>query len=655
MFRLRSIAARLILAISLTVAAACGILGTFSIIQQRALTRLALDQQLKLQYDSVIAALDYEGRATLAVSAVIAALPPVTDAISKGDRDGLATLLGGAMKALTAQGIPLITFQTPPALTFYRVHAPKIFGDDVSGRRITVVEANRTGKPIVGVELGREALGIFAMTPILRDGKSIVNVDVGAAFGKEFVDRAKKRFGIELAVHWFDGKAFKRLSSTFGDTVVATQDELKAVFDGGTLRRDAVLNGDPAALYLGQIKNYAGQPVAVIELVKDTTEYEAAAASAQRNLMLGIAVILTGAVLLAFLLGRGLSRPLAAITAVMNRLSSGDTEVTIPGGERKDELGTMAMAVDVFRRNMIEASTLREAQEAAKQQAEIEKKALQRQMADRFEADVKSVVGAVAKATQDMRRVAGEITTSVNGTSERAAAAAAASEEASASVGTVAAATEELASSVAEIGRQVTHSSGVAEGAVVKAGQTTEMVGSLTTASEKIGDVLRLIGAIASQTNLLALNATIEAARAGDAGRGFAVVASEVKELASQTAKATEEIAGQVTAIQSATGDCVIAIGGISDTIREISGIATTIAAAVEEQDSATREIARSVQQAAAGTSEVSVNVAGASQAAEQSRVLADNVLVASGELSQHAAALFKSVDTFLAGLREAA
>ena len=161
---------------------------------------------------------------------------------------------------------------------------------------------------------------------------------------------------------------------------------------------------------------------------------------------------------------------------------------------------------------------------------------------------------------------------------------------------------------------------------MVKAGQTTEMVGSLATAAEKIGDVLRLIGAIASQTNLLALNATIEAARAGEAGRGFAVVASEVKELASQTAKATEEIAGQVAAIQSATGDCVTAIGGISDTIREISGIATTIAAAVEQQDSATREIARSVQQAATGTSEVSVNVTGASQSADQSRALADNV-----------------------------
>src|ERR1700726_3189478 len=144
--------------------------------------------------------------------------------------------------------------------------------------------------------------------------------------------------------------------------------------------------------------------------------------------MLGIAVILVAAVLLAFLLGRGLSRPLTAITAVMNRLSAGDTDVTIPGGDRKDELGSMAATVDVFRRNMIEANSLRDAQEAAKQQTELEKKALQRQMADRFEADVKSVVGAVAKATQDMRRVAGEITTSVNGTSERAAAAAAASE-----------------------------------------------------------------------------------------------------------------------------------------------------------------------------------------------------------------------------------
>jgi methyl-accepting chemotaxis protein len=644
MFQLRSIAARLILAISLTVAAACGILGTFSVMQERALMRLALDQQLKLQYDSVIATLDYEGRAGLAVSAV-----------AKGDRAAMEQLLSAPLEAIKAQGIPLISFHAPPAINFFRAHDPKHFGEDISARRNTVVESNRTGKAIVGVEAGRDSLSIFAMTPIMRDGKSLAVADIGVSFNKQFVDNVKQRFGVDLAVHRFDGKAFATIGSTFSEQSLASPEELKSAFDGSALRRDTTLGGHPVALYLGQIKNYAGQPVAVIELIKDTTAYEAASTSSQRTLIFGTIAILIAAALLALVLGRGMSRPLAAITVVMNRLSSGDTDVEIPGGDRKDELGTMAGAVDVFRRNMIESRLLREEQEAAKKQSEAEKSALQRRMADRFESDVKSLVSAVARATEDMQRVASEITASVNGTSAQATAAAAASEEASSSINTVAAATEELASSVAEISRQVTHSSDVADAAVGKAAKTNEMVGALAASGEKIGDVLRLISAIAGQTNLLALNATIEAARAGEAGKGFAVVASEVKELASQTAKATEEIAGQVAAIQASTVECVTAIGGITNTIREISGIATTIASAVEEQGTATREIAQSVQQVAAGTSEVAVNVAGASQAAEQSRALAASVLSASGELSQHASALFKSVDSFLAGLREAA
>src|ERR1700752_1347145 len=217
MFKIRSIAVRLILAISLTVAVACGILGTFSIVQQRSLTQLALDQQLKLQYDSVIAAIDYEGRAALAVSAVIATLPPVADAVTRGDRDALTELLQGPMAALKAQGIPLISFHTPPATAFYRAHNPKTFGEDISARRTTVVESNKTGKPIVGVEAGRDSLGIFAMTPIMRDGKSIAVADIGVSFGKQFVDNAKQRFGVYLAVHRFDGKSFVRIASTLGD------------------------------------------------------------------------------------------------------------------------------------------------------------------------------------------------------------------------------------------------------------------------------------------------------------------------------------------------------------------------------------------------------------------------------------------------------
>src|ERR1700723_3190834 len=654
MFQLRSIAVRLILAISLTVAAACGILGTFSVIQQRALMRLALDQQLKLQYDSVIATLDYEGRAGLAVSAVLANLPPIADAVAKGDRAAMEQLLSAPLEAIKAQGIPLISFHAPPAINFFRAHDPKHFGEDISARRNTVGESNRTGKAIVGVEAGRDSLSIFAMTPIMRDGKSIAVADIGVSFNKQFVDSVKQRFGVDLAVHRFDGKAFANIGSTFVEQSLATQEELKSAFEGGALRRDTTLGGHPVALYLGQIKNYAGQPVAVIELIKDTTAYEAASTSSQRTLIFGTIAILIAAALLALVLGRGMSRPLAAITVVMNRLSSGDTDVEIPGGDRKDELGPMAGAVDVFRRNMIESRLLREEQEAAKKQSEAEKSALQRRMADRFESDVRSLVSAVARATEDMQRVASEITASVNGTSAQATAAAAASEEASSSINTVAAATEELASSVAEISRQVTHSSGVADAAVGKAAKTNEMVGALAASGEKIGDVLRLISAIAGQTNLLALNATIEAARAGEAGRGFAVVASEVKSLASQTAKATEEISGQIADIQKVANEAIEAIKGIGGIIGEVNEVATAIAAAVEEQGAATQEISRNTQYAAQGTRNVSENIAGVKADADAAATVAQNVKQASETLETQGLDLSNQVTEFLRKIRAA-
>jgi methyl-accepting chemotaxis protein len=361
MLKFRSISARLVLAISLTVATACATLAAFSIIQQQTLTRLALDQELKVQYESVIAALNYEGRAALAVSATIAALPPVGEAVANDDRDGLMKLLGTAQDALKAQGIRFVNLTAAPATMFLRIHDPKAYGDDISARRKTVVAANATGASVVGVERARDTLAIYAMTPVVHGGSRFV-VDVGIVLGTEFADRIKQRLGVDVAIHAFEGQEFATLASTFAERTTASPEQIKNALTGMPVRREAQIGGHSAAVYLGQIKNYAGEPIAVLEIVKDTTLYEVARSAAMRNLMLSAAAILLLGGVVALLLGCGLSRPIAALTGTMNRLSGGDTEIPIPGRDRADELGTMATAVEVFRLGMIDAKRLGEAQ-----------------------------------------------------------------------------------------------------------------------------------------------------------------------------------------------------------------------------------------------------------------------------------------------------
>jgi methyl-accepting chemotaxis protein len=370
------------------------------------------------------------------------------------------------------------------------------------------------------------------------------------------------------------------------------------------------------------------------------------------GIMVVLALLVVGGLFL--MLSRSIVKPIDAMTMAMRKIAQGDTATSVPALERGDEVGAMAQSVKIFRDNMIEADRLRTEQDVLKAQADSERKLLLARMADEFERGVRASLDSLAGAASDMQATSRSMSSTAGEASQQAISVAAIAEQASANVQTVAAATEELSSSVSEIGRQVTQSTEIAGQAVAEANRTNLTVQGLSAAAQKIGDVVKLISDIASQTNLLALNATIEAARAGEAGRGFAVVANEVKSLASQTAKATDEISAQVGAMQDATTEAVQAIEGIGRTIGVINEIASAISIAVDQQGSATQEIARNVQEAALGTGQVSSNIAAVNHAAEKTGSASSSVLCSAEQLSKQAVNLRADVDRFLSNVRAA-
>jgi len=357
---------------------------------------------------------------------------------------------------------------------------------------------------------------------------------------------------------------------------------------------------------------------------------------------------------LALFIGRAISRPVVNMTEAMGNLAEGDLAVEIPATGRRDEIGDMAAAVQVFKDNAIAVERLKKEREEQEKRAQEEKRQQMEDLADNFESSVGSIIQTVSSAATELQQTAESMSATAEETNAQSTAVAAASEEASTNVQTVAASTEELTASIGEISRQITESNAIAQQAVLDAESANEDVQGLSQAARTIGDVVGLISDIAEQTNLLALNATIEAARAGEAGKGFAVVASEVKSLATQTAKATEEIATQAENMQSATSNTVDAIEKISGVIKQISENATSISSAVEQQNAATREISRNVQEAATGTQEVSSNITGVRQAAEETGASSSQVLESSNELSKQSETLRDEVAQFISGLRAA-
>ena len=368
----------------------------------------------------------------------------------------------------------------------------------------------------------------------------------------------------------------------------------------------------------------------------------------------GAAIVTLMAIVMAWFTARSVLRPLAGMTDAMDRLAGGDTSAEVPSLGRRDEVGAMAKAVQVFKENALHVELLQTERAQATQQAAAEKQEALQSMATALEESVRRVVTVVATTSEDLMAAARGMADTADQTSRQSTAVAAASEEVSANVQTVAGASEDLTMVGQDIARQIARSSQMAGQAANQARETGATVDQLAASAQKIGEVVGLIHSIATQTNLLALNATIEAARAGDAGKGFAVVASEVKNLATQTAKATEDIGVQIAENQAATQKAVAAIRSIAKTIMDVNEITVGITGQVEKQGIATVEISHNIQMAAAGTQEVSTNIADVNRIAGETREAAGHVQEGATRLGQQFDELQQEVDRFVSSLRSA-
>jgi methyl-accepting chemotaxis protein len=463
--------------------------------------------------------------------------------------------------------------------------------------------------------------------------------------------------------------ALKAVEATQGELKSDAFDKLKAAVAGYLKQSKNAIemaDGDAGSALLfikGAERSFADIEKLTDDLItrsSDSKDREIARAGMrleqqQLTLMVVLLVVAFAGIVVSFLIGRNISRPVVAMSRAMRELAVGNFEVQLPGLDRNDEVGQMANAVEEFK---IQAMAKAERETAEREEKNRELAAARRaelhNLAESFEAAVGNIIDNVSSASTELENSAVILTKSSAETQQLSTVVAAASEETSTNVQSVASATEEMASSINEIGRQVADSNRIATEAVDQAGKTDARIAELSRAAGRIGDVTKLITTIAEQTNLLALNATIEAARAGDAGRGFAVVAQEVKALASQTAKATSEIATQIAGMQAATQDSVVAIKEIYGTIGQVSEIAGAIAAAIEQQGAATQEIARNVQQAAIGSTQVATSIADVNRGAGDTGTASSQVLSSAQLLSTENKRLKAEVVKFLATVRAA-
>jgi methyl-accepting chemotaxis protein len=576
-------------------------------------------RELQGSFDTLEAAISAEGRLSEALATLVAEMPEVQQAFAKGDRPRLGAATLGAYSLLKQRyAADQFQFHTPPAVSFFRVHKPEKFGDDLSGFRHTVVLTNTENHPVRGLEAGVAGLGVRGIVPVSFEGKPIGSVEFGMSFGQPFFDKFKKLYNVDVALYVAKDAGFDTFASTFGKQPVLPAAQLSAVMTGSPALVYHELNGKPVAVYGHAVMDFSGKPIGVVEIALDRSKYVASITQARYTVMGIGAVVLVLGLLFAAIITRGIVNPLAETVAAMRNLSEGEGDLTQRLTQTgRDETAQFAAGFNVFLDKIHElvrqvAAAVAQLAAAAEQTSTITDQTNKRAQKEQVETEhVATAMHEMAATVQEVARNA----------SNAAHAAQDANQQAQEGMQVV----SQTGSAIKSLAQEIDRAAGV----IQKVEQD----------SASIGMVMDVIRGIAEQTNLLALNAAIEAARAGEQGRGFAVVADEVRTLANRTQQSTQEIQNIIGRLQSGARDAVqvmtdshgqaqhsvqhadrtaAALAAITTAISTISDMNTQIASAAEEQSAVAEEINQNVNNIKHMTSDTALEARQTASASEE-------------------------------------